>query len=186
MQLREVTLAELKQLYDTQFLQDFPKNEVRIWWSIEKMYAANHYKAFVLENNNADLLGYACFVYDDTKPAAMLDLFAIIENYRQDGYGSKFLQLLRKQLTCEALILEVETPETIEQQKRIDFYCKNGAIQTAYRWQAFDVLYDILYLPIKNNTQTDEQIAKQIRPLYDLALPADILDHKTQLQKIPC
>lgn len=79
------------------------------------------------------------------------------------------------------IILECEAPDTAadEQEKetrlrRIRFYERGGAIVTKIRWDAFGVLYNILYLETqKPLAQVDVQ--RDLLALYGLSMPPFIL-----------
>ena len=71
--------------------------------------------------------------------------FAVREELRNHGYGSKILTLIRERCPGQRIIVDVERPEDgapnkAQREERISFYRRNGYEDTevAYRWENED------------------------------------------------
>lgn len=124
------------------------------------------------------LLGYAFLCHGHRSSSLILDYFAVVSHNRQQGYGSKFLELLRNQFQDIAGILaEVEcveqgADETERQvrQRRLDFYLRNGFCLTRVTGKIFGVDYDIVFLPIAKQCQ-DQFVCAEMEEIYRTMIP---------------
>ena len=71
--------------------------------------------------------------------------FAVRDELRNHGYGSKILTLIRAHCPGQRIIVDVERPEDgvpnkTQREERIAFYRRNGFVDTevAYRWENED------------------------------------------------
>ena len=71
--------------------------------------------------------------------------FAVREELRNRGYGSRILALIRERYPCQRIIADLERPEEgapngEQRERRVAFYRNNGYVFTevAYRWEGED------------------------------------------------
>ena len=108
-----------KELYE----KSFPKYERRDWEEILQYEQNNKIFNFFTINIEQNFCGIVSvwhfyeFIY--------IEHFAIKNDYRNNGIGSKILELLKKQYNLP-IVLEVEPPENRIAKKRINFYTRNG------------------------------------------------------------
>lgn len=155
---RSLNIQEIKVVYEQEMSQHFPKEELKPFWKIQKLYEEGRYLGIVMETKT-DLLAYAMIITDPHSQLGLLDYLASNHHFRGRGYGSQFIQYLRHELILKGLIIEVEHPiisdsekEREMKERRIDFYLRNGAVKAPYAWYHYDVLFKLLYLPCQLHT----------------------------------
>lgn len=184
--VRAISFDEFKPIYDERMMVDFPDNERRSVRSIRRMFRHSKYEVYVLEKEN-HVYGYACLIKDEGENIALLDYYAIDKAHRSEGLGSVFLQLLKQTLSYQGLLIESERPNDTEiseeihiRERRIDFYLRNDAKMTHYYWDAFGVGYHLLWLPIDEDNDRREYVAK-IPEFYRSAMPGYYVRKHTSL-----
>lgn len=163
MEIRELTIQEMESFYNIHLVKDFPKDEVKPFSRIKDMYEEGNYFGYGLFEGK-ELRAYAYFVGQLQGEMVLLDYLAVVEEFRFAGYGSKFLQLLGKELSCiDGIILESENDEFAHNEedkkvrkKRLQFYKRNGLKDTGIRSQVFGVEYIIMYLVCKKEFEKKE------------------------------
>ncbi len=106
------------------------------------------------KNNNVDFIGYyndefigfTYLIHDDN--LHYIFYFAILEKYRNQGYGTKILNLLKEQYKDETIFFEIETLDKNadnynERKRRKDFYLRNGFKESGYGYY-FYVDYEVM------------------------------------------
>lgn len=135
--------------------------------------------------NGGSYVGYAYFMKDPLSGWMLLDYLGVKEELRGLGYGSMFLTKILKVLGRKTYIfIEVEASEfpprlafDSHRQKRLDFYLKNGLLDTGVVVDTYTVLYSILIY--KEEIKADEIPSKEdIGKLY-LRLYKHILGYDT-------
>lgn len=104
------------------------------------------------ESANGKYIGYAYFLKDPLSGWMLLDYLGVKEELRGMGYGSMFLTKVLKELGRENYVfIEVEAAEFLpfkpfdsHRQKRLDFYIKNGLLDTGVVTETYTVFYSIL------------------------------------------
>lgn len=175
MELLQINKQEVEKIYNNHIINDFPEEERRPLEIILSLIDNDIYIPFGLYRNQ-NLLGYAFFVKKENENVLLLDYFAIVNNKRHKGYGSKFLYLLTQMLQEYLIIAEVESDENIEDEKtrelrhkRILFYLKNNFTKTDVSVILFYVHYNILYF---NETNIDDHIVEQhLKDIYHQLYP---------------
>lgn len=108
-----------KELYEN----SFPRYERRDWEEIIRYEQNNKIFNFFtidIEQNFCGIVSiwhFNEFIY--------IEHFAIKNEYRNKGIGSKILEILKKQYNLP-IVLEVEPPGSCITKKRISFYIRNG------------------------------------------------------------
>ena len=168
MELKKVDAERARDLYDHYLVEDFPEDEIKPFFIIERAMKEGHYE--VIEAFDEDgLAGYAFTVLLDRNDA-LLDYLAVTKERRGQGLGTLFLQkLVTSSYAGMTLYLEVESPSVVKdeeeknlRQRRIDFYLRNGAKKTMVQVFFFGVLYEILvFSPLK-----DAPWKRMVRHMY--------------------
>lgn len=178
MEIKELSLDEVKNLYETKMRQDFPPAELRPYRSIHDLSRQGNYLCFgCLENGS--VAAYAYFALAGR--AALLDYLAVDAGLRGRGVGGKFLQGLRNlpgRFAAPGFLIEVEsvenaeTPEQVEErQRRIRFYLHCGCVETQVYSYLFGVEYRIYYLPLGEAPLSDDEIKSALESVYRIIVP---------------
>lgn len=182
---RDMKFHEFIKLYYKDMKRDFPKDEIRPFWSIALLLLKKQYLCKSLWKNGK-LIAYANLLCSNLSSCAMLDYFAVVPSNRNGGYGSKFLMEL-KQYPLDGIILETEMPEKaineadrLKRERRIAFYERNGARKTNVNGFVFNVPYHILYLPIQKD-YCDKKIKQELEHIYQLAVPSKMYEKHVQI-----
>ena len=183
-EMRLLTRDEVGQVYHEHLVKDFPADEVKPLWAIYRMMEEGGYDPFGLYVDGV-MKGYALFTRQES--ALLIDYYAIIAEYRGQGYGSLFLKAMREHYkTLPGILFEVERPEmaTSEEdrhvrERRIHFYRKNGLVDTGIRVTVFDVAFRMLYLPCCGVTDV-EMVKQDLERVYRFMLPGHYYEEKVQ------
>ena len=97
--------------------------------------------------DNENFIGLAITMND--QDLVLLDYFAIIENSRNQGYGSKSLQILQNIYQHQRLFIEIESTLNMsdnyaERLKRKQFYLRNGMMELGILANVFGVDMELL------------------------------------------
>lgn len=101
---------------------------------------------FVGYYDNQDFVGFTYLIHDDN--LHYIFYFAILEKYRNLGYGTKILNLLKEQYQDETIFFEIEVLDKNadnydERKRRKDFYMRNGFKESGYGYY-FYVDYEVM------------------------------------------
>lgn len=162
MYCRKLTDAEILDVYSTAARRHFPANELKPIRKVAFYLEEEKYLGYGLFRDDT-LLSYALFLRLPAFQYMLLDYYAVMEEYRNDGLGSEFLQLIKQELSADTTLslkgffIESENPDFAEESsekeiraKRIGFYERNTAVFTGILSTLFDVPYKILYFPLKD------------------------------------
>lgn len=171
--IRELTLNEIQTTYQQHLINDFPQDEVKPLAIIEKLYQEKQYRCFGLFNSQNQLLAYAylaTFQQSNLK-SYLLDYYAVVSTYRNQGHGSQLLQALLKQLGDYCLLVEIEdlqkastAKEKQIRQRRLNFYQQNGLKLTKVSAYLYGVDYQIMYYAQQN--YNDAFILQELTKVY--------------------
>ncbi len=172
MQVRNINTEQLNDLYENHLKHDFPKSELKSLSMIQSYMENGIYTIYGLYERE-ELLAYALFMHNKESGFQLLDYFASNRKYRSKGYGSKLLQVLKKEDSIsKGYIIEVETVRTAKNEaeklqriRRIAFYEKNGLRKVSLRSTVFGVEFDILYLPLQWDGE-DTELYEELKSLY--------------------
>ncbi len=153
-EIRTLTLAEMKSIYEEYMENDFPRAELRPFSSMKKNFEKGNYAGFGFYEGEK-FLAYACFYNYDGADQALMDYFAVVPELRGQGIGSAFLQAMIPKLPAgSGILIEAESAdsaeneaERTERERRLSFYERNGAILTGIRCYLLSVDYEIMLIP---------------------------------------
>ncbi len=182
--IQKLSLPQIRRLYKTRLIEDFPPDELKPLAAIEAAFRKNRYVCYGV---GEDIEAYAFFLVNGS--AALLDYFAVKENLRNQGYGGRFLQVLMKDVLVNysQVLLETENPDYAEneedraiRERRLSFYIRNGMIDTGVTANAFHVEYRILAMPA-GKAATEDEIALLYETLYRTNMPKLIADRMVRV-----
>lgn len=168
--LKKVTKNEWRQLYIV-LDQDFPRFERIPWPLLKNGLRRKILTAYFLTDGDA-IYGYAIWQKAFRFDYQHLLYFGVLAQYRKQGIGSDFLQLLVKKAK-QGILLEVEDPqaaknraEQSECQRRIKFYEQNGfTLYSNFSFTNFG-----FQMRVMSNTKLPQSIdLTYYRALYDQA-----------------
>ena len=113
MRIEELTLREVRDVYQKRMTVDFPRHELKYLSTIEDSIGKGRYRCLGLKDAG-ELLAYAFFVCLTVNGEEhwLLDYYAIDSNHRGEGIGSRFLRMLCGDYLQGAgcALLEVDDP----------------------------------------------------------------------------
>lgn len=184
MDLRPLSLDQLRAIYRSSLARDFPPDELMPWKRMEALTWEGAQTALGFFDGQ-DLAAYAVFIRNSA--AALLNYFAVEPSRRNQGTGSQFLQMLKGYAVKEGLgyvIFEVEAPEAAAtpqdaglRRRRIDFYLRAGAQPTGVSSWLYGVDYRIMILPAhgqEGSSIRDQEVAASLEALYHIVVPKNL------------
>ncbi|WP_022774725.1 GNAT family N-acetyltransferase [Butyrivibrio sp. AE2015] len=160
MKLNLLNIDEIKQIYETRMVIDFPKAELKPLKNIIEAVNSGIYECLGLFEGG-ECIGYTFLVKQDE--SFLIDYIAIYPDKRNNGVGSQLLRHLYEYLAAaKVVILEVEDPQYAKsaeekdiQTRRLGFYMRNGCVDTRLRVRCFGVPFIILSLGKENGGEPD-------------------------------
>ena len=182
-----LSLPQIRAIYRERITQDFPQDEIRPLAMLEKALARGEYVCYGAVSEK-DILAYAFFVKlkQNEKPYALFDYYAVRQDIRDRGVGSRFIQALiagpLREMDC--VLLEVDdpgcaqTPEEAEKRnRRLAFYLRNGLRDTDVKATVFGAQFKILTLPL-GSAVSREEVRQKYAALYRALLPPVLFQEK--------
>ena len=176
-----LSLPQIRALYRERMTRDFPPDELKPLAMIEKALARDEYVCYGAVNGGG-ILAYAYFVMlkENGKPYALFDYYAVRQDIRDRGVGSRFMQALiagpLREMDC--VLLEVDDPdcaktpeEKNKRNRRLAFYLRNGLRDADAKATVFGVQYKILTLPL-GSAASRQEVRQKYAALYRSLLPA--------------
>lgn len=162
-------------IYKNHIKEDFPRNERRPLFAMERLQKAGQYGCYGYYHANS-LEAYACYILTQSASYALLDYFAVVPELRGRGIGSEFLRNLKDNVPVKyGVFIEAESPSSTRseheknlRQRRIRFYLSNGAEMTSSKCLLFGVDYNILFMPTgkADNVQKTACLHHTVEELY--------------------
>ena len=188
MDIRELTLSEIRNTYKDHIKHDFHADEIKPLIVIERSIKAGKYRCLGAFEDGR-MLGYAFFTFNQRD--CLLDYFGVLKELRGQGIGTGFLTQLGSSVLkdfCDSLVIEVENPrfattpeEELILQKRISFYHGCGVIDTGVEARVFGVEYLILEYPL-NTPHSTSETAKIYDSIYRSNLPSVIFHANVKIR----
>lgn len=169
--LRKLNNEEVKEIYNTYLVNDFPASEVKSLKRILEGISDDQYFACGYEEGG-ELKGYTYFIKSKTGSTLLLDYLAVLKDKRSSGIGSRIMTAVQEMAQNEGkhLILEVENPDYEKPGenrdymiKRIEFYKKNNIRLSNVTCRFYGNEYRILY---GGDFADDMEIEKEIDKIY--------------------
>ncbi len=179
MELRELDINEITDIYNNLLVNDFPKNEVKPLNRIISMNERKINTCYGLYENN-EFVGYAFFV--KINKSYLLDYFAIAKEQRGKGIGTKALALIKESFEgkVDVILIESENPEYAKnmeefkvQSNRINFYLKSGCNMTKIKANTFLSEYNIL--TICDKVENEKELKERYYNIYWTMVDEDTL-----------
>lgn len=186
--LKEFDLKTIKQIYKQRMKLDFPPSE-RMPYFILKKCLKNGKITLLLYSEDDIVKGYAICM--ESKDIVFIYYFAVFEEYRKNGIGSKFIEELAEFYEDKkAIICEVESIETAKndsekniRKRRVDFYKRLGfKIVDEIKYIAYGVDYKIIIKKIDETFSFELQdIINEVLNCYKSINKRSIRHIKTEI-----
>ena len=145
---RLLTEQEINIVYEQHMKRDFPPEELPPFPPAMELIASGEGWFFGIFDKE-DLAAYIQVLKPEVCTYALLNYYAVLPAYRNQGLGERFLGELQMHLPkVQGIIIEAEIPEKSEDagiaQRRLGFYERVGAVNTMWQEQVYDAWYYIL------------------------------------------
>lgn len=152
--VRPLTLPEIREVYRVHIARDFPPDEIKPWARIAALLERERYLCLGLWDGGV-MKGYAFYASLPAREEGtdyLLDYFAVLPAWRNQGLGGHCLSLLRAALPEDACVIgEAENPDFASlpeeedlRRRRLQFYLRNGVADTGVTARVWGVEYRIL------------------------------------------
>lgn len=167
-------------IYKEHLIKDFIPEEQKPLESIINLMQEELYICYGLFHEER-FIAYAFFSKAIGEKNILIDYLSVCNKYRNCGYGSKFLHLLKKELTeYDSIIFEVESgrdasneQERIICQRRLAFYRRNGLKDSNLHVSLYGVDLLIMYLALQKNP-SDDTLEVALDAIYDTLFGKEI------------
>lgn len=174
MELIRLTKEQLKDIYENRMKEDFPEAELKPLEAMYDMMDRECYDALAVRVNK-EVVGYSLLTKIPNQSFLLLDYLSVFKEYRQQGCGSQILTKLKEHYSGKTIFIESENPKYQEDcakavaQKRLDFYEKNGAVDTGVFTKIWTVPYINYTLGTKSLLKKDAEDALNV--IYKIMIP---------------
>lgn len=191
-EMRRLEKEQIIDIYTGPAGWHFPQEELKPLKTVIRLLEEGGYEGLGLFSGSKDgreeLAGYALFIRTPGTRTLLLDYYAVMEEYRNGGTGSLFLEKMKELYRdLDMILLETEAPETAADEeeralrnRRNGFYKRNGAVFTQVRSRLFGVEFYISFLPLKKNPDS-LQVAEQLKAVYRYMLGEEAYGENVQL-----
>ena len=167
--IRSMTEDELKIIYHQYMINDFPDNERKPLNVIQSRHNKKENYCICYFEDNV-MKGYSILEFCEENRSLLMDYFAIIPEYRNQGTGTRFLNEMKVYFyEWDALFIESETAVTQTAEKRLCFYQKAGALISGDRVHLYHVDYEIMCISLKRqilNHEVKELMSQLYQKIY--------------------
>ena len=163
-----MTYDELREIYENHMMNDFPDDERKPLKMIMSRYKKKqNFCLLYLEEN--EIKAYS--ILEFTNRSLLMDYFAVLPQFRNQGTGTRFLQEMKQYFNeYEALFIESESAYDEVSQKRLDFYKNAGAFFSGIQVHLYHVDYEVMVLPLKRDVMVDE-VQVMLNEIYTKIYP---------------
>lgn len=166
--IRIMTRQELREIYQNCMMNDFPDDERKPLSIIESRFKKNQNHCLIYLEDNV-MKGYA--ILESCHKSLLMDYFAVIETYRNQGTGTKFLHEMKQYFKeYDALFVESECAYDEISQKRLDFYQKAGFVISGIQVHLYHVDYELMVLPLNDEFEALD-VRKRMEEVYEKIYP---------------
>ena len=173
MVMRSLSKEERYEFYHNYLVKHFHQSEVKPLILIERLVQQEKYLCcgFFEEDHP---LGYAYFAGSSGGKMLLLDYYAVLEEYRSQGLGGKFIKEIEEYQAGRYAVLmaEVENPDYSEdedsrriRERRIQLYLRNGFEMSKVLSRVLADEYNIMYKAWKGQAE-DSAICEGMQRLY--------------------
>ena len=175
---RKMNEKEITKIYETRMTRDFPPMELKPLHNIIDMMEQGIYESLFVYDQEP--VGYALVLLPKGISYGLLDYLGTFSEKRNQGYGGQVLEELRKYYQDRTLMIESEYPEDAPDRKmavrRLQFYQRNGAVDTGVESRIFGAHYVNLILSGQQENMTyvlppAEEVKDVLVQLYTGMLP---------------
>ncbi len=179
MEIRKLSKEEIRIIYEERMVSDFPKAELKPFSKLAEMYDRGQYSGYSVVGSQGELLSYALFARLPAEQSGrfhyLFDYFAVHEDLRNEGIGTKFL---RRLATClpdaESVIGEVENPRFSKDEaeeelrsRRLRFYHRNRVRACGVTASVLGVSFQIVEA-LLGKPHSAEEIREVLQRFYRL------------------
>ena len=208
MNVKRLKLSEIKDIYRKYLIHDFPMEERRPYRRIVKYFREHGYEGYGGYDEDGKLLCYAFFyvlkyrtVGPDgktvRKKVSLFDYLAVMKDVRDSGIGSAFLQALTRHFAgkedlvfgeVENADYAVSAEDRAVRERRMDFYLRNGLIDTGVCVQVWTVEYRIIEMDLGRagaaswRPHTREEIREACERVYHAVFPQPLYDRYVEVR----
>ncbi len=152
MEVKILSVSELKDIYQNHMFRDFPKEEIKPLSTLEYLLSTGEY-APLAYFDGGEMIGYTLLIASAGRQACLLDYFAVLPQFRSGGRGSQILKYLREHFLGKThqILIECEHPDFAPDRdqalRRLRFYSNAGAKKAEIETKLFGVRYLVFALP---------------------------------------
>lgn len=167
MKVKQLTLEQMRWIYDDFFPEAFPADEVRPWENLKGHWDNGRYECYGYFDDEDALCSYAFFFR--SQRTLLLDYLASVPQKRSGGLGASFLRGLCKNVVQDMMLAEVEAPISGDPEtdalrcRRIAFYERNGLVQENIMSCVCGVTYRLMSTGFSGR---DDELHAQIEEMY--------------------
>lgn len=174
MNLINIGIEEFEKEIYPEYIKIFPKEERKELKTIEENYDKKITKIIKICENN-QFVGFFIINTIPNSQYVQLDYFAILNKYQNKGYGTKAIQLLKKQMEAyEGIFVEIEKlglgkdkQDNLLRERRAKFYETLGFEKLNFELKWFGTLILSIYvLPISTHKDNENEILKNMFEIY--------------------
>ena len=166
--IRIMTRQELREIYQDYMIDDFPDDERKPLSIIESRFKKNQNHCLVYLEDDV-MKGYA--ILESCQKSLLMDYFAVIETYRNQGTGTRFLHEMKQYFSeFDALFVESECAYDEISQKRLDFYQKAGFVISGIQVHLYHVDYEVMTLSLNDEIET-VNVRRRMEEIYEKIYP---------------
>ena len=177
MYLKKVDIKEFKKIIFKEYKKIFPRLERKFYMTLKKSYSHNNtdFIEIIVEDQ---FVGFIITNFKKDNPYVQLEYIAILEKYRNKGYGTNAIKLLKELYKeHEGIFIEIEKvgqgnsdEENKIRQKREGFYEKLGFCELGFDLELYKIIYSTFILPCTKNEISDEKAIKYFFEIYNETL----------------
>ena len=188
LELRQLTLEQLRTLHATELHEAFPPEELKPIGAMEELLRRGAYHP-VGAWEGEDLVGYALLWTGPASGYVLVDYLGVTASRRSQGLGSQILHLLGETFQDrDGILVESEAPQGGEQdalqRRRLAFYTRCGFVPLSYDCLLFGVHYRTFLLS-PNGKGTEAAALAAHQALYAAQFPPEVLARYIQIPRDP-